>query len=547
MKKESRIVSVKTWDGARLEAVHFLQSESGHGPAWVTQLLFAVGGIFLAMFVGMGLSALRAVSSQEALRRVWLDIAKTRGLPEKLVPPVQGEPMLEIAALAALLIGGILVGAALSRRARQAAQRRQFTIGDDPASSWVCSARRLPSSRFELVKLDESGSVRVNVCDWMRASIRMDGRPLALTDLAHAAVSPGVRAWMLDAFDEIRVEHENFSWVITPGESVHDTFPLRLRPGLFTGTLAVTLGVFAAMLLMFERVHADPFFGDGVEAAEVQLRQLVRMPDRVAEKRRELETVRRKDEAEKLPVYKPEAVRTDETRASGPRDPRVAKNTGEASPVRVSGPQGAGVANVLASSVQAMTASLTANNTVFGQETENLSDLLGDFEPAAGGEDPGFGPRGSPGPGSSGGPLGIGGPPQIGWGRLPGGDRLGPPSLDPIKGPPRREIGMREGTPHVSGRMDPNEVRAVIRAHRNEVHHCYQKGLLENDRLSGVVRVTFLLSTSGRASECRVEESLARASVGDCICARILNWRFPQPEGGLAKISYSWTLQPGGN
>ena len=109
----------------------------------------------------------------------------------------------------------------------------------------------------------------------------------------------------------------------------------------------------------------------------------------------------------------------------------------------------------------------------------------------------------------------------------------------------RRGISIRQGAATVSGKLDPNEVRAVLRAHRNEIHHCYQKGLLQKDRLAGNVRVEFYINAQGRAYDCRVEENLAIAEVGKCICTRLQTWRFPTPEGGLAKVSYSWTLQPG--
>jgi len=126
-------------------------------------------------------------------------------------------------------------------------------------------------------------------------------------------------------------------------------------------------------------------------------------------------------------------------------------------------------------------------------------------------------------------------------------DRGGDPSWSGVRigRPTRHGARIREGAAQVTGRIDPNEVRAVIRAHRNEVHHCYQKGLLQSKKLAGNVRVVFLIQRNGRAQECRVEENLAIAEVGDCICYRLQKWRFPQPDGGLAKISYSWTLQPG--
>lgn len=109
----------------------------------------------------------------------------------------------------------------------------------------------------------------------------------------------------------------------------------------------------------------------------------------------------------------------------------------------------------------------------------------------------------------------------------------------------KRGLRIREGAAQVTGRLDPHEVRAVIRAHRNDVHHCYQKGLLQSQKLAGNVRVAFQIQRNGRARECRIEENLAIAEVGDCICGRLLTWRFPQPDGNLAKVRYGWTLHPG--
>ncbi|PKN23245.1 MAG: hypothetical protein CVU65_14255 [Deltaproteobacteria bacterium HGW-Deltaproteobacteria-22] len=96
----------------------------------------------------------------------------------------------------------------------------------------------------------------------------------------------------------------------------------------------------------------------------------------------------------------------------------------------------------------------------------------------------------------------------------------------------------------LTGKLDPNEVRAVLRAHRHEMHHCYMKGLMQDAKLAGTVRLSFVVNKTGRPQDCRVEENLPMAAVGDCFCTRLMTWKFPQPSGGLAKVSATWSLQP---
>ncbi len=543
-------VYVRTEVRHRPEKTTLLQPEPGRFTRRLPWILVAAGGVFLATAAGLGVAAVRLVTQEQAVRSILLDIARDRGLAEKLVPAVRGDLSLELAALLFGLVGGVLVFAGLARAALLRWRESRFTIGEDPSASWVCSSKRLPDPRFALATIEGPESCRFQACEGMGGLVHLeDGQVFTLTQYLRNFGKPGVTGvWSFDlgGFREVRFEHDDQVWIFSRTAPADLRLPLGARAGLFTICLAAALGFGLFLAAYLNRLTDDPIFSDRVESQEVVVGRLIKAPDLVAEKKKQLQDAQTKDLEKPKNIFEPVPAAPNASKP-GPVDPRRTESTGPAGPAsRVQTQQSLGVANVLASSVSVLTASLTASNTVFGQETEDLSDLLGDFDGGEADPDGNFGPRGGPGGGPANGSLNIGGPPVTGWGGIFKGDRSGPPSFMPTDGPRRRQPVLRDGRTEVSGKLDPNEVRAVIRAHRNEVHHCYQKGLLENDRAAGVVRVVFHLNPSGRAMECRIDENLSVSSVGQCICGRIQTWRFPQPEGGMARISYAWTLAPGG-
>jgi hypothetical protein len=92
--------------------------------------------------------------------------------------------------------------------------------------------------------------------------------------------------------------------------------------------------------------------------------------------------------------------------------------------------------------------------------------------------------------------------------------------------------------------LDRDEVKSVLQAHRHETHHCYKKGLMQDPRLAGTVRVSFIINKTGRPQDCRVEENLSVAEVGSCLCTRLMTWKFPEPTSGVAKVSATWSFNP---
>lgn len=121
-----------------------------------------------------------------------------------------------------------------------------------------------------------------------------------------------------------------------------------------------------------------------------------------------------------------------------------------------------------------------------------------------------------------------------------GGTYGAPPMSAQFGGRPLKVVGPELKS--IDGDLDPNEVRAVIRAHRNEVHHCYQKGLMQDPALEGELQVSFRIDGAGNAKDCKVERPLKLPVVGECVCTRLATWRFPSPTKAPVTVSASWTL-----
>ncbi len=553
--KKQAVFVTSYLDSAPVQTNVLLDHKEGEKAGLVSYAAMLVGIVLLLGGLFMGYRSLAIVQEEQKVVDVIRDIARDKGLSDKFVPPVKGDFGVELAAILLSLFGAGILYAGIGRAYLRRRVLANFTVGEDPSAVFHCNSRQLPSPKFPLVKTDRAQGYHLMFTETMEGSIiDPSGNKYMLTELvqqgrAASADLPGTYDFQIPDSHSARIKYGSYEWYIRSVNQPKLVLPFKFSKGLFMFLVIAAVGMSSLLAWYFKHLQSDPIFSDDTDAQETTVKQIVKPPDKVAELKKQLEEEKQKDKEKEKQIHKQDNTQMKDASIRDPRQTASSPGQGGAGAnvSRVSGPQGIGVANVLASQISAMTASLTASNTVFGQETEDLSDLLGDGDPDGEAVDGGFGGRGGSGGGGGGGGLGIGGGGGSGWGGIGigGGGGLGG-RLGPIGGPGRRGVSMREGAAQVSGKLDPNEVRAVIRAHRNEVHHCYQKGLLANDKLAGTVRVSFLINPSGRAQECRLEENLAIAEVGNCICARLQTWRFPQPEGGLAKISYSWTLQPGG-
>ena len=112
----------------------------------------------------------------------------------------------------------------------------------------------------------------------------------------------------------------------------------------------------------------------------------------------------------------------------------------------------------------------------------------------------------------------------------------------------RRVPMVRQGKANVQGSLDKDIIRRIIRAHINEVRHCYNTGLVKNPALNGRISINFTIDPAGKVPNAVVQEStLADAGVGTCIARSVRRWKFPKPPGGgIVRVTYPFSLAADG-
>jgi hypothetical protein len=103
--------------------------------------------------------------------------------------------------------------------------------------------------------------------------------------------------------------------------------------------------------------------------------------------------------------------------------------------------------------------------------------------------------------------------------------------------------------PSVTGAIDAQAVRRVIKEHAGAVRRCYEQRLAVDPRLSGSLSMRWVIDATGRArTPCIVggdATTLPDEEVGRCVLSEIAEWVFPKadPErGGVAVVLHRWTF-----
>ncbi len=106
---------------------------------------------------------------------------------------------------------------------------------------------------------------------------------------------------------------------------------------------------------------------------------------------------------------------------------------------------------------------------------------------------------------------------------------------------------VRQGKQQVTGTIDKDDIRRVVRSHINEVRHCYNQGLTRNPNLEGRLAVRFSIGPVGKVvSAAIVDNGLGDAKVGACVRKAVRRWKFPRPGGGSsAMVTYPFAFTPG--
>lgn len=113
----------------------------------------------------------------------------------------------------------------------------------------------------------------------------------------------------------------------------------------------------------------------------------------------------------------------------------------------------------------------------------------------------------------------------------------------------RRKPAVRIATGVTHGALDKDLIRRVVRAHINEVRHCYNQGLSTDPNLAGRVSVQFQISGTGKvvaAVAVPSSTTLDDVSVQRCVARAVKRWSFPKPStGGTSMVTYPFVFSPG--
>jgi Ca-activated chloride channel family protein len=106
---------------------------------------------------------------------------------------------------------------------------------------------------------------------------------------------------------------------------------------------------------------------------------------------------------------------------------------------------------------------------------------------------------------------------------------------------------VRQAKAQVSGSLDKDIIRRIVRAHINEVRSCYNAGLTRDPNLMGNVAIEFTITGDGKVQTSIVNRnSTGDEAVGNCIAKAVTKWTFPKVAGGgEVKIVYPFVLSPG--
>ncbi|MGC4121766.1 MAG: VIT domain-containing protein [Myxococcales bacterium] len=96
----------------------------------------------------------------------------------------------------------------------------------------------------------------------------------------------------------------------------------------------------------------------------------------------------------------------------------------------------------------------------------------------------------------------------------------------------------------VTGSLDANLIREIIRRHLGQVRYCYELSLQTHPNLAGRLVVRFVIGEDGHVKDAKiVKSSLADPKVGECIASRVKVWLFPPAKGGEVVVTYPFVFK----
>ena len=110
-----------------------------------------------------------------------------------------------------------------------------------------------------------------------------------------------------------------------------------------------------------------------------------------------------------------------------------------------------------------------------------------------------------------------------------------------------RVPSVRQAKATVQGSLDKDIIRRIVRAHINEIRHCYNQVLARDPNAMGRVAIQFTIAPHGKVPSAVVAESTMRdPQIGQCMAQAVRRWTFPKPKDGIVIVTYPFVFEPGG-
>ena len=100
-----------------------------------------------------------------------------------------------------------------------------------------------------------------------------------------------------------------------------------------------------------------------------------------------------------------------------------------------------------------------------------------------------------------------------------------------------------KGTKPPTSFCKQEDILSVISENQNTISHCFNREFALNNKLSGQVRLVWIISLNGEVRHPRVKSStLKNKKVESCMVNALKQWQFVKPNGGICQIKFPFVF-----
>ncbi len=421
---------------------------------------------------------------------------------------------------------------------------RAYTIGPDPRASFAVAAASVPEARFSLVRVDEAGDFVLGLAAGMTGSLTVDGVAAPLEPRLYK-LGAGARAW-------VKAGGATFFVANVPAPRRQAMARgIQWTREVYLGGVALVVAAFVFLLFAIPPSPRSLALDlmSGRRFARFVIVPPAPPPPQMAGPASDTASSGHAARDKAGSLGKPTATRrTGQIKLPGP--PSREKVLAAAQALA----QSSGIIGILREHDGTHVGSIFGPGSPLGDGASEILLGLKGAEPQDGYghglDEAGAGPGGG-GDGDK--TIGVGPLGTVGFCRG-AGCRDGSKAY--ARSAPTADLSRRAHAPDIvpgaatvrcgvnASCLDKEIVRRVVRMHRNEVRHCYERGLLGRPDLEGRVVTQFTIATTGRVLGSAVSESSLRdQDVEQCIAQAVRRWEFPS-SGQLVNVSYPFLLTP---